>query len=216
MDGIEQDQRLGAPAAVLGAAEGEQVDAAFPGHFGRCRIKRHQRIGEAGAVHMQGQPGRLGDGGDRIDFVEAVDGAGLGRLRHGDRHRLAAMDAAATGALDFLFQPARVHLARRPIDRGKLGAMREEFRRAAFIRIHMRFAVAEHVTARTIGTGQRQRVGSGSGGDEEHGDVTFEHLRQRLLDLLVEVARAIGRRKAAGGLDEAFGNHGMGARPVVG
>ena len=37
--GIEQYQRFGAPAAVLRASEGEDVDAAFPGHFRRRRAE---------------------------------------------------------------------------------------------------------------------------------------------------------------------------------
>ncbi|MNL65294.1 hypothetical protein D3C87_1896070 [compost metagenome] len=80
----------------------------------------------------------------------------------------------------------------------------------------MRFTVAEHVAARAIGTGQRQGIGGGAGGNEEHRDIALKHIGEFLFHTFVEFAGAVGGGKATGRLHEAFGNHGMGARPVVG
>lgn len=91
--GVEEDDRLGRPGAVLGAAEGEHVDTGFPGDVGRAAAQRHQRIGEAGAIHVQGQTARRSGGLQCADLVGGVDGAAFGRL--GDRERPAAGPDAA-------------------------------------------------------------------------------------------------------------------------
>src|SRR5262249_58323249 len=49
---IEEDHRFGCQRAAFGGAERQHVDTAAPGHFGRCGIAPNERIGKAGAIHM--------------------------------------------------------------------------------------------------------------------------------------------------------------------
>ena len=56
---IKADQRFGAPASVLGAAEGKKVHTGFPGHFRRGDIHGRQRIGKTCSVHVQRNVVRL-------------------------------------------------------------------------------------------------------------------------------------------------------------
>ncbi|MNL20555.1 hypothetical protein D3C87_1418120 [compost metagenome] len=212
---IEEDKGLGAPAAVLRAAEGNEIDAALPGHLGRCRFKAGERIGKACAVHVQRQLVSLGDRGDRFDLIERIDGAAFGRLRQRHRHRLAAMDIVERVAANFRFQPGRVHLAVLAVDGLQSCAMGEEFRRTALVGGHMGFAVAEGDAAGAAGAGKRQRIGGRPRADEEDGDIVLEDLRQFLLHLPVELAGAVGGCVAVGMGHEALGDGRVGTGPVV-
>ena len=191
---IEQDHRLGAPAAVLGAAEGDDVDAALPGHFGRRGVERHQRVGKARAVHVQRQRMALGDGRDGRDLVEAVDGADLGRLGDRNRHRPAGMDEFRRETGDRALETCRVDAAERPVDRVRAASRSAKiFRRAAFVLDDMRLAMAEGDAAGLGVGGERQRVGGRAGRHEEHRHLALEDLAEALVDGAVEIAVAIGR-----------------------
>ena len=81
--GREDDDRVAEQAAVLGDAKGKDVDTGLPGGLrGRATQPRHG-IGEAGAVHVNLQPVRVGDVAHGGHFVHRVDGAEVGRLRRG-------------------------------------------------------------------------------------------------------------------------------------
>lgn len=80
----------------------------------------------------------------------------------------------------------------------------------------MRLAVAEDLPARPVEACQRQRIGCRARSDEEDRDIALENLAKGFFHTLVEIAGAIGGGEAAGGLDEALCDVGMGAGPVVG
>ncbi|MCY1303479.1 hypothetical protein D9M70_531900 [compost metagenome] len=164
---------------------------------------------------MQRQLVRLGNGRDRLDLRERIDRAAFRCLGQRDRCRLATVDIVERKAPDLGFEARGLHLAPRSIDRLQPGAVREEFRRAAFIGDDMRFAMAEGDAACAIGCRKCQRIGSRSGADEEDFDIPFEDFRELLLHLPVKLAGAIGGRISAGMRHQAFGNRGMGASPVV-
>ena len=118
---VEQDHRLGAPAAVLGAAEGDDVDAALPGHFGRRRLAarparwrsaRHPCAAAAYAV--------LAICRDGLDLLQRIDGADFGRLGDRDRRRPSGMDVLRHEAADraFRVRPDRCGQARRRLRAG--------------------------------------------------------------------------------------------------
>ena len=50
---VETDDRLGAQRAVLGGAEGEDIDARFPRQLGCRGAAGDHRIGETRAVHVR-------------------------------------------------------------------------------------------------------------------------------------------------------------------
>ena len=85
---VEHQDRLAGERAVLGAAEGEHVDAGFVAHRRRRAAERHERIGEARPIHMHRQARLMGDVRQHSQFRQRVDGAALGRLRQAEAGRL--------------------------------------------------------------------------------------------------------------------------------
>ena len=82
------DHRLAEHEAVLGAAEGEEVDAGLGRERGERDVEGGGGVREAGAVDVEEEVHRvraLGDGGD---LVRRVDGAELGGLGDRDDARL--------------------------------------------------------------------------------------------------------------------------------
>jgi len=77
----KRDNRIDPESAVLRRAERQQIDAGLPCHLGGRATQRGERIGEAGAVHMEREAGRSADLADRADLVERVDRSDLRRLR---------------------------------------------------------------------------------------------------------------------------------------
>ena len=78
---IEDNDRLGAPAAVFRRAEGQNINAAPPGHLCGTEFKGDQGVGKAGAIHMQRQIMFAADCGNVIHFGCPVDRADFGCLR---------------------------------------------------------------------------------------------------------------------------------------
>ena len=145
---VEDNQRLRAPAAVLRAAEGDEIDPAPPGHFSRCRAERDERVGEARAVHVKRQPVVAGGFRDRLDLGKAVDRTDLRRLR--DRHadRLAGMDEDRLELPDRGAEPLRIHAAQFAVDRMKARPAGKVFGRAALVFDEMRLAMREDKATR--------------------------------------------------------------------
>ncbi len=147
-----------------------------------------------------------------LRLVERTD---FRSLRDADGHWLSGMDESRVEALQFPLEQFRVDTTERAINRVKTCAAGEIFGRAALIFNDMCFTVHQRNAARTVDAGQRQRVGSRSGADEEDGHFTLEYFVETLFDTLVEFACAIGGGKTGCMQRKAFGNFRMGARPVV-
>ncbi len=211
---IHEHDRLRAPAAVLGAAEGHDVDAAFPRHLGRCRVERDQPVGEARAVHMQRQPVSASDFGNRPDPVQLVERADLGRLGDRDGSGLAGMDELRRIAPDRGFQGVRFHPSQRPVDRAE-PAVGEIFRRAGLVGDHMRLAVAEGHASRPRDRAHRKRIRGRACADEEDGDLAFEDVVECALDLSVQLARSVSGSETGGVAGQARDDLRVGAGPVV-
>jgi hypothetical protein len=92
---MEQHHGLCRDAAILGAAEGKDVDAGAPGHVGGGAAQAGDGVGEARAVHMDGQAPPASDPGQGLDFRDGVDGAGLRRLGEAEHRGAAMMDGAS-------------------------------------------------------------------------------------------------------------------------
>lgn len=216
LGGVEEDHGLGAPAAVLGGAEGQDVDAALPGHLGRRHAGGGQTVGKARAVHVEGEIAVMGDLRDRLDLVAAVERAGLAGLADGHGHGLAGMDEVRLEAGNLALQIVRVDLAVGAVDRRHAGAMGEEFRRAALVLDDVGLAVAQDDAARPVDRGEGEGVGGGAGAHEEHRDLALEQFVEAALDALVEIARAIGGGHAGAVGGEGCIDRRMGAGPVIG
>ena len=188
----------------------------FPRHFGGRRVQRDQRIGEAGAVHMQRHAVFLCHRRNRRNFVQRIDGAGFRRLGKSDRGRPAAMDVARRKRADGAIETVRAHAAIRAVHRAKPPAAREILRRAALIHHHMGLAMAEGNAARAIEQRERQSVRRRAGADEEDFDVALENLAEFRGNRPVQRASAIGCVISAGVALKVLGDPRVNASPVVG
>ena len=181
--GIEEDHRLAGQRAVLGRAERQGVDAGPPRDI--CageQPSRDQRIGEARAVHMHREARLVGDRRQRGDLVERNRPCPLRSPGESDsapgcadltrpRGKRASVSRSAVGR----------DLAAFAGDADELGAAGEEFRRAAFVVVDMRFLVAEDRAPRRRQRGERQGVGGGAGRDQKRRDRAARKPRSRRL-----------------------------------
>ena len=188
---------------------------ALPAHRGRAAAERHQRIGEARAVHMDADARGMGDGGEFADLRLRVDRSIFGRL--GERQR---------GGLDLLDEPARIKRERVAQGRGgdlaegarqgdELGAAREKFRCAAFVVAHMRIGTAEDGAPGRCQRGDRKGIGGGSRRHQKARAIAFENLAQQGFGALRVDIGAIGGRAAVVGGSERRENFGACARGIV-
>lgn len=163
---------------------------------------------------MQWQTIVFGDPGDGVDFIERIDRAGLGCLRHGDGGGAAMVNGILRITRDAFDQVFRQHLAIRPFN-GDHAHAAEEIRRAAFVFDHMGFRMTEGQAAGAGDAGQRKRVGRRAGGDEKHRDLALEYLVEAFFDGEIEFAGAVSSGKAGGFPRKPFVDGRMGASPIV-
>ena len=174
-----------------------------------------QRVGEARAVHVQLHAVRFGERRDLGDFLQRVDGAGLGRLRDADHGRLRAVHVAFAEGFQRTRDRLRRQLAVLAFDQHELGAMRVEFHRAAFVHRDMRMVVTDDRAVLRAERGQRQRIGRRAGHHREDRDVAFEDLRHGGLELRRQRIVAIGGHGAGIRGGEGLKDFGGGAIGVV-
>ncbi|MCY1420814.1 hypothetical protein D9M71_364490 [compost metagenome] len=174
---VEEQDRLAHRHAVLGAAEAQHLDAGLPGQLGRRRAEEGAGVGEARAVHVQVQPEFATGLADRAQLIRAVDGADLGGLGDGDHPRLGIVDVLALEG--DLADRLRGQLALLVGTRQQqLGAVGEEFRRAALVGLDVGGLGADHAVVALAQRGQGQGVGGGAVEGEEHFAVGFEQVAE--------------------------------------
>ena len=105
-----------------------------------------------------------------------------------------------------LAQGVRRDLAAFAGDADELGAAGEQFRRAAFVVMDMRFLMAEDGAPGRRQRAERKRIGGGAGADQERGDRAFEDFAQSGLGALREGIGAIGGRGSRIGRDDRLEN----------
>ena len=200
---IEEHHGLGIHAAILDDAKRQHVHARFPGELGRGDLLRHQRIGEARAVHMHAHVALVSNLGQRGDFRRRVDRAALGGLGERQHARLHAMHMR--------FEPGeprgeivRRDLGARAADQRQLRAAGEELRRAAFVALDMRLGVCQHGSPRGTEGGERQRIGSGAGRHREHAHLVPKNSPNTAIEPFRPAIRAIGDRRAVVGVGEGL------------
>src|SRR5579875_2657036 len=103
---IEEHHGLGGHRAVLGGAEGEDIESGAPRDCRRRTAKADDRVGEARAVHVEGQAVAARHGTQRRNLLGTVNGTGFGLLGDADDGRLDVMDDSGAG------NPLREHLRR--------------------------------------------------------------------------------------------------------
>src|SRR5262249_57606332 len=84
---IEEDQRLGGQRGAFGRAERQHVDTAAPGHFGWRSIAPNERIGKAGAIHMDRKRSLPRYFRKTCNFGNPINGTRFGRLGNRQRRR---------------------------------------------------------------------------------------------------------------------------------
>ena len=179
--GAQEDDRVAEQEAVLGPAEGEDVDAGVGGERAKRQVEGGGGVGEPGAVDVQEHLVLVGELGQRADLLGRVDGAELGRLGDRDDARLGGVLVADPG--EPLGDQLRGELAV-----GRRGGQeldpRDPLGRPALVDVEVGGLGADH---RLVGAGERlerEHVGAGAVEDQER------------LGLLAEVlAEAPGARR---------------------
>ena len=105
------------------------------------------RVGEARAVHVEAEPARLGEIAERGDLVGRVGQAVFGGVGDRQRVRLDLMHVVADPGEHARHRIGR-QLRARSVGEQQLGAVEVEARRAAFVVLDMRVAVADHRAVR--------------------------------------------------------------------
>ena len=172
---VKEDQRLGAHPAIFDETEAEGIDPGLPGQFGGRTAERGNRVGKAGAIHMQAEPARLADFGQAGDLVGTVDQSIFAGVGDRDGSRLDLMDIVADR------RAMRFHGFRRqpgpwPVEQHQLGTAGEETGRARLVLLDMRLAVADHALMRRTHGCKRQTIGGGTGRYPERLDIGFEEV----------------------------------------
>jgi hypothetical protein len=123
----------------------------------------------------------LGDLADRGDLGGAVDETIFGGVGDRQRVRLDLVDVGAdavAGGFDCLREQFRA-LA---LEQGQLRAVGEESRRAGFINLDMRVAVAQDGAFGRAQRGERETVGGGAGGHPQRADRCFEQVGESAVE----------------------------------
>jgi hypothetical protein len=165
-----------------------------PGHLGRRRLRRNERVGEAGAVHMHADPVLVSNRTELGDFAHAVDRPRFRSLGQRQRARLRRFNEPARKSPKRLLEALGGDLASLPGDPNQLGAAGEELRRAAFIVVDVRFLVTEHRIPGLDQRRKRERVRRRARRHQEGGDLGLEHVAQARSGLRGIVVSAIGGR----------------------
>jgi hypothetical protein len=151
--------------------------------------------------------------GDGRHLGGTVDGADLGGLRQRHHARLGEVDVAAPR--DRLEHGLGRELAALAADGQQLGAVGEEFRPAAFVRLDVRQLVADHAVVALAQRGQRQRVGDGAVEDEIDVAIGLEQRAQAVGDAPRPVVLAVAGGIAGIGGEQGLQGFGADARAVV-
>ena len=166
---IENHHRLDAQAAVLGAAERQDVDPGPPRHVCRGAAGCHDGVGKSRTIHMDGQRKLARDACQGRDFGRAVGCARLGQV--GQRHHAALrrVDIALGGVANRRSKRIGCHLAVTAGNKLKLAAADVKFGRAAFVGFGMGIGVAIYRAPWGAVDRKGQGIGRGSGSDEVDG-----------------------------------------------
>ena len=191
---LEHHDRLGAHGAVLGRAEREHVDPAPPGHIGRAALERRDRVGKARAVHVHPQAVFPGDPDQRVQLIQPVHRAALGRLGEVERRRLHAPAMPDAGALQRGAQGVGVQPAVLGGKRHDFGAAGIELAGPAFAVVHMADVGAVDRAIGRRDQGERQRIGRGPGRHRLDEARCLEQLGEDVLEARGDRIGAVGRR----------------------
>ena len=211
---IEDHDRLGRQAAVLGRAEGQDVDAAFPRHLGRRAAQGDEGVGETRPVHVHLEAVPVRDLRQRRDLRRSVDEPGFRRLRDREPARRHLLDASRQAREERL-ERRRRDLGADARQPGHLGAMHVELGRAALVVDDVRLDVRDREAVGRHDRRQRQRVGAGPGRGEEGLNLALEQRAEALLHPGGDLVRPISRKRAAVGAHERFEDGGARAHDVV-
>jgi hypothetical protein len=205
--GIEEDQDFGRHSAILGEAEAQRLDARPPGEVGDGSAGAHHRIGEAGAVHVEGKAALPAQFTECRDFVRRVDQAVFGGVGDRQSPRLGLVDIVAHSGEQRRNGVGR-QLGAFPFGEQQLGAMGVEFGCAAFVILDMGIAVADDAAIRRAQLGQGQRVGRRAGRHPQRRHFRFEQVGKGAVQPLAPAVAVIGRIEAVRLME---GGHDLGA-----
>ncbi len=115
------------------------------------------------------------------DFINLIDGAAFAGLGEGQHGRQYLVRAKSEVPLERGRDGSRLQLPGLSLDAYEPQPAAEKFRRAAFVRNGMGFAMAQHGPPRRRQMRQRQCIGGSAGAHQKYRHVTFKHFREPTL-----------------------------------
>ena len=199
---VEDDDGLHAEATVLGGAQRQHIHPRPVRGRGRRHPQGRDGVGEAGAVHVHRQSVRVGHGGERGHFFDAIDQPGFGGLGDAERGGLRVVRHLGAPACQVRRQvrgqqprPVAGHPHR-------AGAAGEPLRRGGLVHQHMGLRMGQHHLPRPDHGCQGDAVGRGAAGDEIRLQIGVKDLAQAVHRPLGPGIAAVPRRSAPVGLDQ--------------
>jgi hypothetical protein len=193
--GVEEDDGLACKRATLRGSERKNVNARPPRRISRRDIHARERIAQARAIHVYGNPMRTNQLGQLTKLVRPIERACLCGLRH---REYGTRDVVRCGpiALERFAQLRRRDLSCLAGNGDELYAAAEKLRRAAFVGGDMRVLVTEHSAPGRRQMGDGKRIGGRARCDEKNGDLALEHLCKTALDFFRPRIPSVGQHLA--------------------
>ena len=209
----QEDDGVAEQEAVLGRAEGDDVDAAVGGQLGEAAPSEAAALASRAPSTWRSIPSSWAASAIARGLVEGVDGAELGRLGDRDDPLLGVVVVARRAS-------------QRPTSSGRelavLGRDGEELDAgdalggAALVDVHVGGLGADHGLEAAGQRVERGDVGAGSVEDGEAAGVGAEVLAEELLDALGPGVAAVGAGVALVGVGDRLEDLGVDAGVVVG
>ncbi len=162
----EEDDRFAEKQAVLGAAEGEQIDADVAGQLPQGDALRRRGVGDPCPVDVKEEVAPVGGVGDRPHLLGRVDGAKLGRVGDRGDPGLGGVIVADPLPGEGRFEQLRGQLPVGGLDRDQLHPG-DPLRGAALVDMEVGGGRADHRLPGLCHGGDRDHVGAAA---VEHGE----------------------------------------------
>ena len=216
--GLEKDDGFGGVHAVFGAAETQDVHPCAPGEVGWGDAvaggESGGGVGEAGAIHVDGQAVGVGSGGEGGDFGTVVEGAPLGGLGEGEDAGFGVVEIGAFA--DKALDGGGGEFAVGAVAEKKFSAVGEKFGGAAFVGFDVGGFVANDAVVTLAEGGEGEGVGGGAVEDKKDlGGRVIEDVADEVAGAAGPVVGAIRGEVASVGGGEGGPSFGADARGVV-
>lgn len=216
--GLEEDDGFGGVHAVFGAAETQDVHPGAPGEVGRGDAVAGGEggggVGEAGAIHVDGQAVGVGGGGEGGDLGAVVEGAPLGGLGEGEDAGFGVVEIGAFA--DKALDGGGGEFAVGAVAEEEFGAVGEKLGGAAFVGFDVGGLVTDDAVVTLAEGGEGEGVGGGAVEDKKDlGGGMVEDVSDEVASAASPVVGTVGGEAALVGGGEGGPSFGANAGGVV-